>query len=195
MVLRGMKDRNAVNAVLAHMERAQVVPNGDSMGALLLAYPRNDWEKALTAFELLVSGESAVQPTTSLYNAALAVAMRARQEAQIEIIFSRLTTSTLVKPDSKTLDLMVSYFERSRQWNRVIEVFESLKKNFGIKATNTSYSSVINACSASGQNPEKVIGLFDAMRKEGLQGNATSTIALINAWSSPTMMKSRTRKF
>ena len=74
----------------------------------------------------------------------------------------------------------ISACDKAKQWQRAVELLESMEVGAGIKPNEFHYSGAISACAKSGMS-NVALQLFDAMRRAGVKPNEVVYNTLLSA--------------
>jgi pentatricopeptide repeat protein len=176
LLRRHRTNRDAVAALTGTMDAAGVKQTAVSYAARIRAAPT--WEAAMGA---MAECKAVVPPTSLTYNALLQSLWAGRAASQMGAVIDDMAANN-VAHDKRTVEWVMRYYETTPRWAEATKYFLSMKAA-GVPPTNSGYGSLIKAYNRGGQ-ADRVMTVFDAMRKDGFQGNERDTVSLINAWSS-----------
>ena len=188
--LAGRHRRNpgAVAAITAGMAAAGVAQDGDAYAARIRACNAN-WVDALGIMD--ECGAAGVRPTTHTYKELLACLWAAHQVPRMRPVVDAMLAAGVAQ-NKATLELAMKYYGTTTQWQEATAHFLALKAA-GVPPTNGGYGALIKAYNRGGQ-AARVMPVFEAMRKDGFQGDAKDAVSLINAWSHNRMGRMRNQR-
>eukprot|EP00759_Apiculatamorpha_spiralis_P057389 PhF_6_TR8633/c0_g1_i1/m.13474 len=177
-IIQSCGDRNFATQFIAS-KGIPTDPYPPEIGNALL-HMRSSW---LDAIEQMTSGVHKMAPNTTTMNTLLAACSKGSHSPRVvqQVYDYFASRYPEIQPNTKTYELLTSRFARSGNWLRAIELFEDSQRK-GVPTSTDLYNNVFEALSRGGQ-PKSVMETYMKMNKDGFQGNLSSTLHLINAYS------------
>ncbi|KAL4529628.1 hypothetical protein Ndes2437B_g08800 [Nannochloris sp. 'desiccata'] len=158
--------------VARHIEEAQFTPRHNAFTSLLqLASKSRQPEKAVEIFEAMQS-ITGITPNTFSYSALISALARVGDWQQAERYFNELLehskTNSELRPNTVTYAAMISAYEKGRQLDKALAIFEAQIKA-RVDPDMITYSSLLSACERAGA-VDQAVEVLDTMHAQGLTG-------------------------